>query len=233
MKNILLYLLLFIAPALAKAQDDYNTASDFTTVEDAATVAQEIVKASGMKINFMIAEGRVPNAAAVLVRGQRFILYNPNFMQALNKKAGTDWAAVSVLAHEIGHHLYGTGTAMASETKADEFSGFVLGKMGASLKEAQAALNVLPAGASSAAHPEPADRMAFVADGWNKSASNELIAREDQQQQFTKGELIRSASRNFPYIWKGSDGNLLYVHTSGALVDENGKVVGKIRMRQS
>ena len=217
-----------MAPVLVKAQNDRNTTSAFATVEDAAAIAQEIVKASGMKINFMIAEGRVPNAAAVLVRGQRFILYNPNFMHALNRKAGTDWAAVSVLAHEIGHHLYGTGTAMASETKADEFSGFVLQKMGASLKEAQAALRILPAGTTSSLHPEPADRMAFVADGWNKSAGNELIAREEPKQ-IMKGELIRSTSRRFPYIWKGSDGNLLYVHTSGALVDENGKVVGKIK----
>jgi hypothetical protein len=228
MKNIIIYLLLFIAPGLAKAQDYDNTTSDFATVENAATVAQQIVKASGMKINFMIAEGRVPNAAAVLVRGQRFILYNPNFMNALNRKAGTDWAAVSVLAHEIGHHLYGTGTAMASETKADEFSGFVLEKMGASLKEAQAALAVLPAGASSAAHPVPADRLEFVADGWYKSAGNEMMAK-DEPKQTTKGELIRSTSRRFPYIWKGSDGNLLYVHTSGALVDESGKVVGKLK----
>lgn len=232
MKNLLLYLLLFMAPVLAKTQDYRTATSDFATVEDAAAVAQQIVKASGMKINFMIAEGRVPNAAAVLVRGQRFILYNPNFMQALNRKAGTDWAAVSVLAHEIGHHLYGTGTTMASEEKADEFSGFVLERMGASLEEAQAALSVLPAHASSSVHAVPADRMGFVEDGWNKSADNEMIAREEPQQS-AQGELIRSNSRNYPYIWKGSDGNLLYVHTSGALVNENGKVVGKIRMRQS
>src|SRR5690349_19708286 len=99
MKNLLLYLLLFMGPVLAKAQDDRTTTNNFATVEDAAAIAQEIVIASGMKINFMIAEGRVPNAAAVLVRGQRFILYNPQFMHALNRKAGTDWAAISVLAH--------------------------------------------------------------------------------------------------------------------------------------
>ena len=232
MKNLPLYLLLFMAPVLTKAQDRYTSTSDFATVEDAAAIAQQIVKASGMKINFMIAEGRVPNAAAVLVRGQRFILYNPNFMQALNRKAGTDWAAVSVLAHEIGHHLFGTGTAMASEEKADEFSGFVLERMGASLREAQAALSVLPAHASSSVHAVPADRMGFVEDGWNKSADNEMIAREEPKQS-AQGELIRSNSRNYPYIWKSSDGTLLYVHTSGALVNENGKVVGKIRMRQS
>ncbi|MEJ8844322.1 hypothetical protein WG954_18145 [Lacibacter sp. H375] len=231
MKNLLLYLLLIIAPVLAKAQYRSEITNDFATVEEAAKIAQQIVKASGMKINFMIAEGRVPNAAAVLVRGQRFILYNPAFMDALNRKAGTDWAAVSVLAHEIGHHLYGTGTAMASETKADEFSGFVLEKMGASLAEAQAALRVLPAGASSVSHPEPSDRLAFVADGWNKSAGNELMAK-DEPTHMTKGELIRSDSRSFPYIWKGSDGNLLYVHLSGTLVDENGKVVGKLKRNQ-
>ena len=117
---------------------------------------------------------------------------------------------------------------MASETKADEFSGFVLERMGASLEEAQAALNVLPAGASSAAHPVPADRLNYVAEGWNKSAGNEMMAREEPKQS-TKGELIRSNSRRFPYIWKGSDGNTLYVHTSGALVDENGKIVGKLK----
>src|SRR5689334_1415125 len=72
---------------------------------DAKTIIQEIIDVVGLKPNFEIREANIPNAAAVIYGGQRYILYNPNFFTALTKSTGNKWAAVSVLAHEIGHHL--------------------------------------------------------------------------------------------------------------------------------
>ncbi|MEZ4633330.1 MAG: M48 family metalloprotease [Deinococcales bacterium] len=47
------------------------------------------------------------NAAAVIRDRQRYILYNQTWMAAIDREGNTDWEAVSILAHEIGHHLSG------------------------------------------------------------------------------------------------------------------------------
>jgi len=35
----------------------------------------------------------------------RIIIYNQSFMSKIANNTGTDWAGISILAHEIGHHL--------------------------------------------------------------------------------------------------------------------------------
>lgn len=59
-----------------------------------------------------------------------------------------DRAAIGVMAQEVGHHLPGhtitaQGSRPAMELEADDFSGFVLGRFGASLADAQAAIQAL------------------------------------------------------------------------------------------
>src|SRR5215213_830875 len=108
---------------------------------------------------------------------------NPNFISQLTKATGTKWAAISVLAHEIGHHLDGhTLTASGSqpqlELEADEFSGFVLRKMGASLAESQAAMKTLASERASRTHPGQYDRLSSIAKGW-KQADAQLTGRND------------------------------------------------------
>ncbi|GAA4331632.1 hypothetical protein [Flaviaesturariibacter amylovorans] len=134
-----------------------------------------IMDAVGLKPNFEVRPARIDNAAAVVYSGQRYILYNPGFVDELVRKTGNQWAAVSVLAHEIGHHLDGhTVTAQGSqprfELEADEFSGYVLRKMGASLADAQAAMRTLATAAPSRTHPGRDDRLASIAAGWNRAS---------------------------------------------------------------
>ncbi len=176
MKNLILYLFVILLPMSLMAQDreTTNEPTGFTTVSEAARVAEQIVKASGYRVNFAIAEANVPNAVAVLRQGKRYILYNPHFMNHISRTTGTKWAAISVLAHEIGHHLYGgqnnTGIpTMATELQADEFSGYVLEKMGATLPEAQAAMSLLPQTQASLTHPGRDDRISSIAKGWKKA----------------------------------------------------------------
>src|SRR5690606_36517304 len=82
--------------------------------------------------------------------------------------------------HENGHHLNGhtlssRGSNHADELEADEFSGFVLRKMGASLAGAQAAMRVLAEKQASATHPARADRLAHISKGWQQ-ANLQLLA---------------------------------------------------------
>ncbi|HEU4470162.1 MAG TPA: hypothetical protein VFR58_03685 [Flavisolibacter sp.] len=159
-----------------------GSASSFTTVAEGRSIAQEIIDIVGLKANFEVREANIPNAAAVVYGGKRYVLYNPNFIRQLEQTTGTRWAGISVLAHEIGHHLNGhtitaTGSQPALELESDEFSGFVLRKMGASLTEAQAAMKTLASVRSSRTHPGQYDRLTAIEDGWNK-ADGQLTGRK-------------------------------------------------------
>jgi len=168
-----------------------SLSSNFASVSEAGSIAQEIMKAIGQRANFEIREANVPNAAAVLYMGKRYILYNPGFISKLTRVTGTKWAAISVLAHEIGHHQSGhtmKGSQLASELQADEFSGFVLYKMGASLSEAQAAMKVIGNERATSTHPAVDTRLASIAKGWRNAGgqvTNTDIAKTSPQQRNT------------------------------------------------
>src|SRR5215213_10014309 len=155
----------------------------FSPGQDASEIIQEIIDVVGLKPNFEVKAANVPNAAAVVYGGKRYVLYNPNFFNSLIKATGNKWAAVSVLAHEIGHHLDGhtlsqSGSKPETELEADEFSGFVLRKMGASLADAQAAMKTAAAQRGTSSHPGQYDRLTAIADGWNK-AEGQLTGRKN------------------------------------------------------
>ncbi len=141
----------------------------------AEKVVKDIMSVIGLKANFELRAANVPNAAAVILKSERYILYNPDFMDKINSASGSKWAAISILAHEIGHHLNGhtldkVGSRPQTELEADEFSGFVLRKMGASLEDAQSAMALIASMKGSHTHPAKNDRLAYIATGW-KSAS--------------------------------------------------------------
>ncbi|OON69246.1 hypothetical protein [Hymenobacter sp. CRA2] len=138
-------------------------------------VLREITNVVGLKPRFELrATTEVDNAAAVVYGGKRYLLYNPNFVAAVNRAGHTDWAGISILAHEMGHHLnghtlQGGGSNPADELEADEFSGFVLRKMGASLAESQTALAVVSQDYDSRTHPGRPTRLAAIGRGWQQA----------------------------------------------------------------
>src|SRR5690606_36946785 len=92
------------------------------------------------------------------------------------------------------------GSNHADELEADEFSGFVLRKMGASLADAQAAMAVLSDERDSYTHPGRASRLAAINNGW-KNANNQMLASNkpvsDRPVQVTSGTKV-SASGHPP-----------------------------------
>ncbi|WP_116787744.1 hypothetical protein [Flavobacterium psychrotrophum] len=147
----------------------------FSAGPTADKVIKKIMSVIGLKANFELREANVPNAAAVMLNGKRFILYNSQFMDKINASTGTNWAAISILAHEIGHHLNGhtlddVGSRPQTELDADEFSGFVLHKMGSSLGDAQAVMALISSPNGTKSHPPKRDRLAYIATGWNAAA---------------------------------------------------------------
>jgi Zn-dependent peptidase ImmA (M78 family) len=147
---------------------------DFTSSEDAQKIIAGIMDVIGLEPNFKIKVASVPNVEADIRHHQRYILYNPEFIRQVNNATQDKWASIFILAHEIGHHLnghtiLGINSRPEIELEADQFAGFVLCKMGATLEQTQLAMHFIANREASKTHPARIDRLAAIAKGWNKA----------------------------------------------------------------
>lgn len=145
------------------------------TTFDSDNAAQQalsrVMSFTGLPPRFEILAADVPNAAAVIRNNKRYILYNQRFMRKVRDTTKNNWSEISILAHEIGHHLSNhtfqfTGSRPKFELEADRFSGFVLQRMGASLDDAVAVMERMVSQKGSATHPARSARVAAVTNGW-------------------------------------------------------------------
>lgn len=176
--------------------EDDSTINSILSSENVEKAALEIVAQIGLPQNFVLKASDSKefknNAVAKMKRdendrNQRYVIYDPNFFIEINRKANNDWAAISILAHEIGHHLNNhplnnDGSSFEYEFLADEWSGFVLRKMGANLKDAQSAIATLKdPKVPSKTHPPKAERLASIEKGWRKGQKTlDKFTEEDE-----------------------------------------------------
>jgi hypothetical protein len=117
------------------------------------------------------------NCFATILDGKSYIFYDRAFLKEVIRNTNTqgkNWGALSILAHEIGHHVKshvidGEGSRPLKELEADRFSGFVLHQMGASLPEAQAAIQKYQSEQGTSTHPARAYRLKAIAEGWQEA----------------------------------------------------------------
>lgn len=118
--------------------------------------------------------GNVPNAMAAIWGHTRVIVYSPGFLQQLQSAAASNktWAVRFVLAHELGHHLEGHTVGSAAnqweaEYQADAWAARILKRMGATEKEALAAMEayVVP---PSQTHPGSKQREANIKQAYSE-----------------------------------------------------------------
>ncbi len=250
-KKTTLALALLLAPALGvQAATTQAAEAVVSAPAGARDIVKEIIDVVGLKPRFELRAADIENAAAVVYNGKRYILYNEDFLAAINNAVHTDWGGVSILAHEIGHHLNGhtltrAGSNPADELEADEFSGFVLRKMGASLAEAQAAINLLSEDHTSATHPGRSYRLASISKGWRNADAqlmasaqgpqpdrNEVVARPPS----IKQTQTRNVSLDSRYVlsrvhFSGAPGEQFYLTTRMQLVhvtNDGLKIIGKL-----
>lgn len=205
MKTPVLYILLFLSISVNSFAQNYQSVEEindacaqlgFKGNEEAETAVDNILTHVGLKRNFIIQEcPEINNAVAKNVdlgtgKKQRYILYDGAFFERIENKAANDWAAISILAHEIGHHLNGhalndKGSTHKWELEADEFSGFILGRMGSTLKEAQSAIATLKYEKATSTHPAKADRLKAIEKGWNRGTpnweDNTVVTEEEEE----------------------------------------------------
>ena len=153
--------------------------------ESVRNIVGAVAQASGLRPNFLVGPARVDNAAAAIWTSPdgskiRLIVYNPEWMDAVASQTQTDWAGSSIIAHEVGHHLQGhtilhrdTPGQPDRELEADEFSGFIIARMGGTLAQAQIAMRTFGSVEGSATHPPRHLRLAAIARGWQQGQSSE------------------------------------------------------------
>ncbi|MEJ7778979.1 MAG: M48 family metalloprotease [Daejeonella sp.] len=181
MKKLVLFL--FLCWQAAAAQEKVNQCgiiipppsltSNFLNVYEAGGYIRSILDSINWKANFTIQERNgINNAYATIINNRRFIVYDNRFLTNLDEYARTNWASVSVLAHEMGHHyrnhiVSGGSSSPPKELEADYFSGYALAKLGASLNEATAAMQRISPLQGSASHPGRAARVDAIQKGWD------------------------------------------------------------------
>lgn len=197
-KRILLLLTYFFVPFVYS--QNYQTVEEvdnicsqlgFASDEDAQLAVDRILRQIGLPSKGFTLKScpNINNAVAKNImdssgKYHRYILYDNQFMSRIENSANTDWSAISILAHEIGHHLIGhslnnEGSNLIYELEADYWSGWALAKLGASLEEAQSAIQSLRYEKATATHPAKKDRLLEIEKGWNDGAENSGVNSEN------------------------------------------------------
>lgn len=151
---------------------DFN---GFMSNKEAESVVDRILKPIGLTRNFIVVEcPQTENCFATTVNGVRYIVYDKVFLKRVDNRTQTDWAAISIMAHELGHHLQGhtidgRGSRPDKELEADKFSGFIMHQMGASLEQSEAAMKLLQAEEGTYTHPPKRSRLAAIEKGWQEA----------------------------------------------------------------
>jgi len=169
---------------------------EFSSSQEAKSIIDKIVTSVGLKKNFIVKAANVPNAVAIVQGDQRYIYYSQNFINQVNSATSDRWAAISILAHEVGHHLNGHtikagGSRPNIELEADEFSGYVLKFMDCpSLKSAQKAMRALSSESGSKTHPPKSARLEAIAVGWSRAIEKLKPEPEPEPEPDRKAYLI-------------------------------------------
>ena len=202
----LLILLLFI-PLVSFGQD-YGNDSDalklctaiqtnsFISDSKADNALDRILSVIGASKRFVLQPcDNINNAVATSYKGIRYILYDRDFMDSLD--SGDNWSNLFILAHEVGHHINGHSLDIIlyandivdpksleekrnQELEADEFAGFILGKLGATLEQTSSSIKLISSNKDDtySTHPSKSKRLASIEIGFNKAKGKETVVYE-------------------------------------------------------
>lgn len=133
--------------------------------------------------NITILESNVEGAVAINDGTGAYILVNPEFFKAAKEAAGdNDFVYLSVIAHELGHHINrhfypkpngNELTVEERELEADKFSGWAMSMICASAEEAQLTMRdfVPKVHNPGSGYPDPARRLQSILSGFRNAPS--------------------------------------------------------------
>jgi tetratricopeptide (TPR) repeat protein len=198
-------ILLFILIPFGLCAQHYDNASEaselclaiqvnsFLSDEIAESALDRILSVIGVSKRFILQPcGEISNAVATSYKGLRYILYDKEFMYEIVENTN-NWSQLFILAHEVGHHINGhsidilllstdilepktLAAKRQQELESDEFAGFILAKLGATLAQTSAAIELLSSDEddSYSTHPSKSKRLAAIKIGYDKAKDNEL-----------------------------------------------------------
>ena len=163
------------------------TGKSYTSSKGAEEALNSILSAIGASKRFILKEcSGVDNASAASYKGIRYIFYNNTFMNKVINRTD-NWSNLSILAHEVGHHINGHTMDIVlyasdvvskvsllesrkQELEADEFSGFVLAQLGATKQQALQVMKLIASDGddSQSSHPARYKRLKAITTGFDK-----------------------------------------------------------------
>lgn len=148
---------------------------------DRQEALERLIEQAGVRQDRIVTmeKAGLQNAVAMLCEDydgevKQLVVWDPHFLGELDRKAGTNWASVAVLAHELAHHLNNdTGQnpgrippheRREQELYADRYAGQKLRAFGVSKDNAVAVFHHLGAGGDT--HPSADERVVMAGEGW-------------------------------------------------------------------
>ena len=175
---------------------------NFISNIEAENLLEKILSTIGASKRFILKPcNNINNAVAVSYKGIRYILYDKEFMNNISKDSN-NWGDLFILAHEVAHHINGHSLDMVlyaadaverislsenreQELEADEFAGFIIGKLGGPIEEINKLISKFSNNSDDTykTHPSRNKRLKAAQNGYN-NAANELDVY--QQLELTK-----------------------------------------------
>lgn len=139
-------------------------------------VVDRIMSSMSFKADFdiFIAE-HDDNAFATVANGRKLLVVDVGFVKRVNRVAGTEWGAIQVIAHEVGHHIAGfSDDRHRSELNADYWSGQACQRLGSAKEAAQKAILAIGSNADTPTHPNKRRRAEIIGQGWEDAGRGKI-----------------------------------------------------------
>jgi hypothetical protein len=217
----------------------------FAEDKEADDALDEILAVIGAAKNFSLVPcDDINNALALTYKGERYILYDKDFIDKINKSTN-NWSGKFILAHEVGHHINGhtrdflIASVLDDQTKerqreeeleADKFAGFIVAKLGASYNQIIGLIDFLASERDDrhSTHPNKNKRLVAIKKGFDNANSSPIIEKSKKNKKsqikpksvdFKKSKLITSEKSKWdlsmPY-----NINLAFLNKTGLIFSE-------------
>lgn len=204
-KALVMVLAAMLLQPLAPAAVTTHAQPVNTLPEDAEMIetVKNVLQMIGLHndVTVAIEPGAAGCAYATTVGGRQFIGVDPECVGPLKTGERYEWRAVGILCHEIGHLLASHTTNQkkatpVEESEADEWSGWAMFRLGATLAQAQTAASSMDV-AGSDTHPARSVRMESVARGWRSASAH----TRKQWLRFGPGWWVELMKTPLPWPW--------------------------------
>lgn len=215
--------------------DESNKSSEILAMKPKSNffpkVANDIIISVGIKKEILCYEASIDNAMATIYNGQLVIIYDPIFLQKIEKISNYQGGSKLVLAHEIGHllNLHSISSSSASawwdELDADYFAGSIAHKQNIPIETIFKFAEIYPAiNSNESTHPHRDSRIKTMINGYCneqfKKVQNGVKVSSNQVKKISslKNQLIgilNSSKINFDY-----DQTIKYYFDQNTLVRE-------------